>query len=185
MLTAVEHIRAALRNLGYDVKDEHFKDTPRRVAEVWRLFSTPPEAPAMTTFNNPSVNQMVVAKSISVAGLCPHHLLPWRGIAHVAYIPHKRIVGISKLVRLAQWASQRTDVQENVGNLIADVLSEKLEPQGVAVVIEATHDCVACRGAKDPNIKFVTSVLRGLYFNNPVTRAEWFEVLKLNGEGGR
>lgn len=179
--TAAQRIREAMEVLGYDVDDEHMRDTPRRVAQVWQHYRAPTNPPKMTAFTNPKVNQMVVAKNITVAGLCPHHLMPWHGVAHVAYIPHRRIVGISKLVRLAQWAAKRPAVQEDVGNMIADVISEELEPQGVAVVIEATHDCVACRGAKDAGIRFVTSVLRGLYFNNPVTRAEWFETLNLNG----
>ena len=177
--TAVEHVREALAALGYDVESTHMKDTPRRVAEVWLQFAPQPEATFdFTTFEDKSVNQIVLAKNIQVAGLCPHHLLPWRGKAHVAYLPFKRIAGISKLVRTAQWAARRAEVQETVGNIIADHLDEHLEPMGIGVVIEALHDCVACRGAQDAGITFTTSVMRGIFFNNPVTRSELLSLIR-------
>ncbi len=179
--TAANHIREALKVLGYDVESSHMVDTPRRVAEVWLQFAPHPEATFdFTTFDDKSVNQIVLAKNIQVAGLCPHHLLPWRGTAHVAYLPFKKIAGISKLVRTAQWAARRAEVQEAVGNIIADHLEEQLEPMGIGVVIEALHDCVACRGAQDAGITFITSVMRGIFFNNPVTRGE---LLSLIGAG--
>ncbi|KKN68957.1 hypothetical protein LCGC14_0446420 [marine sediment metagenome] len=176
--TAANHIREALAALGYDVESDHMADTPRRVAEVWLQFAPHPDATFdFTTFDDKTVNQIVLARNIQVAGLCPHHLLPWRGRAHVAYLPNKKIAGISKLVRTAQWASRRAEVQEAVGNIIANHLEAKLEPMGIGVVIEALHDCVACRGAQDDGIIFITSVMRGIFFNNPVTRGELISLI--------
>ena len=180
MGAAAASIRKALAALGYDMNNPHMVDTPRRVAGAWLAFA-PTEVVAFdfTTFEDSKVNQIVLAQDIEVAGLCPHHLLPWKGKAHVAYLPNKRIAGISKLVRTAQWASRRAETQENVGNLIADLLEEKLEPMGIAVILSAVHDCVACRGAQDAGITFITSVMRGIFFTNPIARDELMSLVNM------
>jgi GTP cyclohydrolase I len=181
---AVEHVRRALDSLGADVAEEHLRDTPRRIVDVWSEFLGASREPdfSFTAFENPGIDQIIVARNVQVTGLCPHHLLAWQGRAHVAYIPHEKIVGISKLVRVAQWAAKRAATQEEVTQLIADTVEKRLSPLGTAAIVEGAHTCVTCRGAQDDDVEFVTSVMRKMFMSNPAARQE---LLALIAQGGR
>ena len=120
---------------------------------------------------------MVLVHDIGFDSLCEHHLLPFMGKAHVAYIPNGRIVGLSKLARVVEVLSRRPQVQERMTEQIADLLMEELDARGVAVVLEATHTCMTIRGVRKPNSVMTTSAMRGVFQTNPVTRTELMALL--------
>ena len=122
---------------------------------------------------------MVLLTNIPVQSHCEHHITPIIGVAHVAYIPNGRIVGISKLARVVDAYSRRLQVQERLTNQIADAIHDVLDPVGVGVVITAKHFCMATRGVKMPNVDTTTSALRGVFKTKPETRAEFLELIKL------
>jgi GTP cyclohydrolase I len=129
---------------------------------------------------------MVLIKNIPLYSMCEHHLLPFAGVAHVAYIPKGgRIVGLSKIARVVDGLSRRLQIQERLTKQIADVISDHLKPLGVMVVIEAEHMCMSMRGAKKPKSITVTSAVRGSFRNNPVTRAEAIALIRGGMTGGK
>jgi len=162
--------RDLLRALGADPESDDLRDTPRRVAHAYAELLTP--APfAMTTFaNDEGYDELVVAGSIPFSSLCMHHLLPFHGVAHVGYLPGERIIGLSKLARVADLFARDLQVQERLTKQIADWLAEQLQPKGVGVVIEAEHLCMSLRGVQKPGARTVTSALHGLVRNDPRTR---------------
>jgi len=153
-------VLAILRAVGEDPEREGLIGTPRRIADMYEeLFSGIGEDPMalLTTGFEEKHKEMVIVKDIPLFGLCEHHLLPFHGVAHVAYIPNGRIVGISKIARLVDLLAHRPQVQERLTSQIADLLMEGLRARGAAVVIDATHLCVTMRGAKKPGSRIVTS----------------------------
>lgn len=165
--------RALLEAIGVDLEDESLRDTPRRMAASYAELLTP-RAFELTTFpNDEGYDELVIAKHIPLYSLCEHHLLPFSGIAHVAYLPADRIVGLSKLARVVEWFSRRLQVQERLTANIADCLEDELQPKGVGVVIEAEHLCMAMRGVKAPGTRVVTSALRGRLRADARSRAEF------------
>jgi len=128
-------------------------------------------------------SEMVIVKDIDFYSLCEHHLLPFFGKCHVAYIPQNRVVGLSKIPRLVEVFSRRLQIQERMTNQIAEVLREKLNPLGVAVVCEARHLCMSMRGVQKQNSVAVTSAMLGAFRENARTRMEFLELLKLRGSG--
>lgn len=171
-----------LSSLGLDVdNDEGIRDTPRRAAaalhELTSGYRT--DVPALfRTFECDGYDAMVVLRDIEFSSLCEHHVLPFTGKAHIAYIPNQRVIGLSKLARLVEAYSRRLQIQERMTDQIADALDVNLHPKGVMVVVEATHTCMALRGVRKPGAVMVTSAIRGATWK-PEVRAEAMSLLGL------
>jgi GTP cyclohydrolase I len=163
-----------LRALGKDPSSEHLGDTPRRVANAYAEMLRPRDFQLTTFPNDEGYDELVLAKSIPVQSLCEHHLLPFRGVAHVGYLPGERILGLSKLARVVEMFARDLQVQERLTKQVADWLQEHLAPQGVGVVIEAEHLCMSLRGVRATGALTVTSSLHGLLREEPKTRQEFF-----------
>lgn len=169
-------VRLILEGVGLDPERPGLKETPRRVAwmyeEILRGFSQDPLS-VVNVLKGERYDEMVLVRNIPFYSMCEHHLLPFHGQAHVAYIPAgNRITGISKLARVVDVFARRFQVQERMTRQIADSLVDALEPTGVMVVVKAEHLCMTMRGVKKPGSKTVTSVVRGLFRDNEATRAE-------------
>jgi GTP cyclohydrolase I len=159
--------------LGVDITDESLQDTPRRVAAAYSELLTPLPFEATTFPNDEGYDELVVARSIPFHSLCEHHLLPFTGVAHVAYLPGDRIVGLSKLGRVVESFARRLQVQERMTVQIADWVEEYLKPRGVGVVLEAEHMCMSLRGVQKPGTVTVTSALHGIVRDDARTRQEF------------
>ncbi|MCL2889212.1 MAG: GTP cyclohydrolase I FolE [Eggerthellaceae bacterium] len=172
-----EGVRLILTGIGEDPDRDGLLETPHRVARMYEeILSGMDEDPKehfRVTFDERH-EEMIIVRDIPFYSLCEHHLVPFFGMAHVAYIPRVdgRICGLSKLARLVDVYSRRLQVQERLTSQIADTLVEELEPQGVIVVMEAEHLCMSMRGTKKPGTKTTTSAVRGLFKRSPVTRSE-------------
>ncbi len=173
--------RDLLEALGADIRDEGLRDTPRRVAAAYAELLTP-EPFDMTTFpNDEGYDELVVVRDIPFNSLCMHHLLPFHGVATVAYIPGDRIIGLSKLARVVELFARDLQVQERLTTQVAAWLEERLRPKGVGVVLEAEHMCMSVRGVQKPGARTVTSALRGVVREDARTRSEFLAL----AEGGR
>jgi GTP cyclohydrolase IA len=159
--------------LGVDLSDESLRDTPRRVAAAYAELLTPLPFEPTTFTNAEGYDELVVARGIPFHSLCEHHLLPFHGVAHVAYLPGDRIVGLSKLGRVVESFARRLQVQERMTIQIADWIEEHLEPRGVGVVLEAEHLCMSLRGVQKPGTMTVTSALHGIVRDDARTRQEF------------
>jgi GTP cyclohydrolase I len=174
-----DRIRAAVREIllaiGEDPDREGLIDTPHRVARMYaELFAgihKNPRTFLQKTFTQ-KYDEMVLEKNIGFESICEHHLLPFLGKAHVAYLPKGKIVGLSKLARVVELLSKRPQVQERMTEEIADLLMQELEPRGVAVILEASHTCMTIRGIRKADSVCVTSAMRGAFKDNQSTRAE-------------
>ena len=174
LLAAERAVRDLLVALGQDPTSAHLADTPRRVAAAYGEMLTPREF-SLTTFpNDEGYDELVVARDIPVHSLCQHHLLPFTGVAHVAYLPGERILGLSKLARVVEMFARGLQVQERLTKQVADWLEAHLEPKGVGVVIEAEHLCMSLRGVQAHGCRTVTSALHGLLRHDARSRAEFF-----------
>ncbi|OGD26503.1 MAG: GTP cyclohydrolase I FolE [Candidatus Aminicenantes bacterium RBG_19FT_COMBO_59_29] len=169
-------IRLLLEGVDEDPDRAGLKATPRRVASMFlEILGGTSEDPVkhLRTIHEEKHDEMVIIKNIPLYSMCEHHLLPFAGVAHVAYIPKAgRIVGLSKIARVVDIFSRRLQVQERLTKQVADILDEHLKPLGVMVVIEAEHMCMSMRGAKKPKCVTVTSAVRGSFRTNSATRAE-------------
>ena len=168
-------VREILIAVGEDPEREGLKKTPNRVARAYRelmagLHADPREH--LKTVFHESYQEVVLLRDIEFHSLCEHHLLPFTGRAHVAYLPDGRIVGLSKLARVVEGYARRPQVQERLTTQIVDALMEELNPLGAACVIEAVHTCMTMRGVKKHGSVMVTSELRGVFKENPASRAE-------------
>jgi GTP cyclohydrolase IA len=174
-----------LRAIGESPEREGLVETPRRIADMYEeLFRGMHEDPTellTTGFEEEKHKEMVIVKDIPFASLCEHHLMPFHGAAHVGYIPQGRIVGISKIARVVETLARRPQVQERLTSQIADLLMDGLRARGAAVIIEATHLCMTIRGVKKPGSRVVTSATRGIFRENPSTRAEFLSLVKPSG----
>ena len=178
-LEAAEEAAADLLHaLGADTSSESLEETPRRMAAMYaELLSPAPFKP--TTFpNDGGYDELVVARDIPFHSLCEHHLLPFTGVAHVAYLPGERILGLSKLARVVDHFARALQVQERLTTQVADWLQQELEPKGVGVVLEAEHLCMSLRGVQKPGAQTVTSALHGLVRDDPRTRQEFLALTK-------
>jgi len=168
-------VREILFAVGENPDREGLIKTPNRVAraygELMAGLHTDPKAHLKTVFHE-SYDEVVLLRGIQFHSLCEHHLLPFTGVAHVAYLPDGKVVGLSKLARLVEGFARRPQVQERLTTQIADALMEELSPIGAACVIEATHTCMTIRGAKRTGAVMVTSALRGIFKENPSSRSE-------------
>jgi GTP cyclohydrolase I len=178
-----EGVRLILEGIGEDPGRDGLKETPRRVAEMYReVFSglhQDPDAVVDAVFDV-GHDEIIMVRDIDLESLCEHHLLPFAGKAHVAYIPGKdgRITGLSKLARLVDVLAKRPQVQERLTTQVADVLERTLRPRGVFVVIEAEHLCMSMRGVKKPGSVTVTSAVRGVFRSDPRTRGEAMSLIR-------
>lgn len=175
------HVRAILEELGLDLADPNLAETDVRVAKLYlEMFHGLREGsrPKITTFpNDESYSGMVMEKEIPFYSLCSHHLVPFYGHAHIAYIPTDRIVGLSKLGRIVEFYAKRPQLQERLTEQIVTFLEEELRPHGAMVVVEARHLCVEMRGVKKAGAVTVTSAIRGSFHNRPV-REEFLDLLR-------
>ncbi len=173
-------IREILDSFGVDLKDPNVIDTPQRVAEMFsELFSSVKASePDITIFpNDKQYETMVIVEDIPFYSLCAHHLVPFYGKAHVAYIPKGKIIGLSKIARIVDFYSKKPQVQENLTEEIVRFIWRKLEPLGVMTVIEARHLCMEMRGVKKPGAVTVTSAIRGVFFKKEV-REEFLSLIR-------
>jgi len=175
-LRAIENaVRTILQAIGEDPDRPGLEDTPRRVARMYReMFAglrLDPARHLRVTFPE-EYDEMVLVRDISFTSMCEHHLLPFSGVAHVAYIPNGRVTGLSKLARVVDEVARRPQVQERMTGQIADMVEQELDSQGVAVVVSAEHSCMSIRGIRKPGSRTVTSALRGVFKTNESSRAE-------------
>ncbi len=176
------HVEALLKELGEEPGREGLARTPQRVAKSLRFLTQGYRQDPLAILNDATYqvgyDEMVIVKDINVYSLCEHHILPFIGRAHVAYIPNGRVVGLSKIPRLVDMFSRRLQVQERLTTQIGEALEEVLEPKGVAVVVEAIHLCMMMRGVSQQNAFAITSSLRGEFETDPKTRSEFMELIR-------
>jgi GTP cyclohydrolase I len=182
-------VRLILEGTGEDPERPGIKATPTRVAHMFaEILGGIHENPEkhLRVIQHERHDEMVLIKNIPLYSMCEHHMLPFAGVAHVAYIPKEgRIVGLSKIARVVDGLSRRLQVQERLTKQIADLINEHLKPLGVMVVIEAEHMCMSMRGAKKPKSITVTSAVRGSFRTSPITRAEAINLIRGGTLGGK
>ena len=189
--TETDEIQALVEQLlgllGEDPTREGLVKTPERVAKAFRFFAQGYQQDVDEVLNGAlysvKYDEMVVVRDIDFFSLCEHHLLPFYGKCHVAYLPNGRIVGLSKVPRLVEVYSRRLQVQERLTVQIAEALQQKLNPQGVAVVMEARHLCMMMRGVETPNAVAVTSSMQGVFQSQQKTREEFLQLIRRSGPG--
>ena len=175
---AEQAVHDLLVALGRDVDAPGLRETPRRVAAAYAELLTH-EPVSMTTFpNDAGYDELVVVRDVPFHSLCEHHLLPFHGVAHVAYLPGERIIGLSKLARVVELYARELQLQERLTMQIADCLHEHLKPKGVGVVIEAEHLCMSLRGVQKVGARTTTSALLGLLRDDARTRQEFLSILR-------
>ncbi len=175
-------IKKLLVALGEDPEREGLKGTPERVDKALRFLTKGYHQNLEEVFNGAffpiSSDEMVIVKEIEFYSLCEHHMLPFFGVCHVAYLPNKKVVGLSKLPRVVEFFSRRLQIQEQLTCQIAEAVSAHVSPHGVGVVIEARHLCMMMRGVEKQRSKTVTSAMLGVFKSDPKTRAEFLELLR-------
>ena len=170
-----------LKEIGEDSEREGLIKTPHRVAKSWMTFAqgykqTPEEVVGDAVFNE-KCDEIVAVKDIDFFSLCEHHLLPFKGVAHVGYLPKEKIIGLSKIPRIVDIYARRLQVQERLTQQVADALQDVLSPNGVAVVIEAEHLCMQMRGVEKKSSFMITSAVRGAFRENNKTREEFLSII--------
>lgn len=183
-MTTIDHaaaeiaVRDLLVALGQDPAGDSLQDTPRRVVGAFAEQLEAREFNLTTFANDEAYDELVVVRDIPFSSLCEHHLLPFVGVAHVAYLPGERILGLSKLARVVEMFARRLQVQERLTRQVATWLDEQLDPKGVGVVLEAEHTCMTIRGVRAPGARTVTSALLGALRDDPRTRQEFLQLTR-------
>lgn len=167
--------------MGVQTDSESLSQTPRRMAKAYAEFFTPRPFDLTTFANDEGYDELVLARSVPLRSVCEHHFLPFTGVAHVGYLPDRRILGLSKLARVVEHFACRPQVQERLTKQVATWLQTQLSPKGVGVVIEAEHTCMTLRGVQAVGSTTVTSTLLGLLRENPGSRQEFFSLLPAGG----
>jgi GTP cyclohydrolase IA len=168
-------VRLILEAVGEDPDREGLRDTPARVGRMYaEMFVGLHEDPRqfMKAVFTENYNEIVLIRDIPFHSTCEHHLLPFIGKAHVAYVPTGKVLGLSKFARVVETFSRRPQVQERLTNQVADLIWDELSPQGVAVIVDAAHTCMTLRGIRKPGSSVITSALRGCFLDDPASRAE-------------
>jgi GTP cyclohydrolase IA len=177
-----EIIRQLLAELGEDPSREGLLDTPKRVEKSLKFLTSGYAADVDAVLNNAlftvDYNEMVIVKNIDFYSLCEHHLLPFFGKCHIAYIPQGRVLGLSKIPRLVEIFARRLQVQERLTNQIAETLGDKIRPLGVGIVMEASHLCMSMRGVEKQNSVAVTSAMLGVFQHDARTRMEFLDLIR-------
>lgn len=177
-----ENVVRMLQFIGEDPTREGLKDTPNRIARAWRdeIFVGYQKDPkeVLTTFQTDGYNQIILLRDIEMFSMCEHHMLPFTGVAHIAYIPNERIIGVSKLARLLDIYARRLQIQERIGEQVTNALMEHLKPQGAACIIEAVHMCMRMRGVSKQHSTMVTSSVKGVFFEDARARSELMELIR-------
>jgi len=186
---AMAHVKGLLDFIGEDVDREGLVKTPHRVINAMRDhfsgYAQDPKEFLKRTFSEvEGYNELVIVSDIEVHSHCEHHMVPFVGKAHVAYIPDGRVLGLSKIARVVDAYAKRLQVQEKLTAQIADAIQDALQPQGVAVILKCRHFCMCYRGVKKPESWTTTSKLHGLFMNNPATRMELFTLLGMGANNG-
>jgi GTP cyclohydrolase I len=180
----VRAARLILEAIGEDPEREGLRETPERIArmyeEVFQGLQQDPGTSIKTTFTE-EYDEIVLVKDIPFSSMCEHHLLPFIGKAHTAYLPDGKVLGISKLARAVEVFAKRPQVQERLTNQVADLIESLVQPRGVAVILEATHTCMTIRGIKKPGSFVITSAMRGLFRKNIATRNELMNLIRSPG----
>jgi GTP cyclohydrolase I len=175
-------VRSILESIGEDAERDGLKNTPLRVArmyeEILQGYHTDPDTLINGALFEVAYDEMVVVKDIEYYSLCEHHMVPFYGVAHVAYIPRGKVLGLSKIPRVVDMFARRLQVQERMTRQIADFLEEVLHPRGVAVVVEGAHLCSMMRGVRKANARMVTSAVLGGFKTDARTRSEFFEHIR-------
>lgn len=174
-------IKDMLKSIGEDVGREGLLDTPKRVVKSWSTlfggYHQDPKTILGTVFDSDNYDQMIVLRDIEMFSTCEHHMLPFFGKAHVAYIPNGKVVGLSKLARLVECFSRRLQIQERLTQQIADAIMDHTGAKGCGVVLEAKHFCMVARGVSKQNSVMMTSALRGDFHTDPTMRAEFLSMV--------
>ena len=173
-------VRTILKAVGEDPDRDGLLETPRRVAKMYaEMFGglhADPGRHLNVTFEE-SYDEIVLVRDIEFTSMCEHHLLPFRGVAHVAYIPNGRVTGLSKLARVVEEVSRRPQVQERMTQTVADLIEDRLGSSAVGVIVKAEHSCMSIRGIRKPGSMTVTSSMRGSFRNDPASRAELMSLI--------
>ena len=181
-----ELFRTFMEKMGVDVNNPHFVDTPKRVVRMYEELLSGYKEPnfKLTTFEAPSKPSLITVTNLSYYSLCLHHVVTFWGVAHIAYLPNKRIIGLSKFARVVKHFAARLQVQEELTEQICDFLDEKLRPKAVAVMLTGEHLCMAARGIKSPNHTTVTTAMRGYFLEDGGSlKDEFFHVIDLTTRG--
>lgn len=184
---AVENaVYTILTNIGEDPERQGLERTPTRVAKAFAELTSGYHVDPQVLINDAvfdvAYDELVLVKDIDFYSLCEHHMLPFYGRAHVAYIPNGKVIGLSKIPRIVEMFARRLQVQERMTQQIADFLTETLQPQGVAVVVEGQHMCAAMRGVKKANARMTTSAMTGSFKHNAQTRGEFLDHIARHGD---
>jgi len=175
-------VAGLLKEIGEDPGRDGLVRTPHRVAKAMRFFTEGYDRDPQTILNNAlfevDYDEMVIVKDIDFYSLCEHHLLPFFGRVHVAYIPKGKVVGLSKIPRMVEMFAKRLQVQERLTVQVAETLEQVLQPKGVAVVVEAIHLCMIMRGVESQNTSAITSSMRGEFERDPKTRSEFMNLIR-------
>lgn len=180
--TLLPLVEQLITSAGDDPTREDVKDTPKRFAKAWKHYTsgyTKKPEDVLTTFDNPGrIDQLIIIPKIDFYSMCEHHLAPFYGQIHIGYLPNGKILGLSKFARLAEIYARRLQVQERIGEQIAEAVMKHMEAQGVGVIIRGIHLCMRSRGVEKQNSEMVTSVMRGKFRDVPTLRAEFLQLIK-------
>lgn len=179
--TLMQGIKDQLIHIGEDPTREGLVDTPKRILKSWKeLYAGYEKSPEsiLTVFNSEGYDQIVLLKDIELFSMCEHHMLPFYGKAHVAYIPGAKVIGISKLARLVDMYARRVQIQERIGEQVTQALMNYLAPLGAACIIEATHMCMRMRGVSKQNSTMVTSSMKGVFLTDTGAKQELIKLLR-------